>query len=97
MWHQFQDAPFPHRPVNPNLGPLYEELLETEAALARAIESLIAGDPVRGARLDFPVDLLDRLGRIARSHDPGAREAAGYVEHLEALKPLLAVARSLAV
>ena len=95
MWRQFQDAPFPHRPVNRDLAPLYDALLETEASLARAIESLIAGDPVGRDEIEFPSALLEELARLERSHHPGAREAAAYVAHLNDLKPLVVYARTL--
>lgn len=95
MWRQFQDAPFPHRPIHPELTPLYDELLSTEAGLARVIEELIAGESPHRDELEFPADLLDRLVRVERSHHPGAREAAHYVEHLTELKPLLIFARTL--
>lgn len=95
LWARFQEAPFPHRPIHPDLEPLYEDLLATEASLAGAIESLMAGVPLRRDHFEFPTKLLDRLIRIERSRQPGAREAAAYVEHLTAMRPLLAFARTL--
>ncbi|MGD9589690.1 MAG: hypothetical protein AB7Q37_14885 [Pyrinomonadaceae bacterium] len=96
-FHEFMNVPFPDDSFDPYLSELHAELAQYDGFMAAQIKNVVSGSRVLKSELATDETLRKRLCEFLTTTSGEARhEAMIYLEYLDRLEKLVAIARNAA-